>query len=199
MSSSAGEPKSWRLFLAASLNDSVRAALAAPLAGLAPLAALVVPSRIEAIHLTLHFMGQVEGNRVIELEAELARVIASFAAFELEVSGVGAFPSPRRPRVIWAGISGPGGPQLVEIHRASAKPLRSAGIALEDRAYAPHLTLGRLRRDPRITEREPLARWMRRWEGSRFGKFEVDALHLMRSDLSARPPRYTVVATFALQ
>ena len=199
MSSSGVEAKGWRLFLAASLNDSVRGALAEAMAELEPLASLVNRSRVEAIHLTLHFMGQVASNRVTELNAELARAIAPFAAFELSVSGVGAFPSPRRPRVVWAGLSGPGREELAEIHRASAGPLRSAGIELEDRVYAPHLTLGRLRRDPRATEREPLAQWMRRWEGAVFGTLEVDALYLMRSDLSARPPQYTVVETFALQ
>jgi 2'-5' RNA ligase len=199
MSSSDVGKKSWRLFLAASLNDSVRSALLEPMAELDPLASLINRSRIEAIHLTLHFMGQVESSRVSDLNAELARAIAPFASFELLVSGAGAFPSPRRPRVIWAGISGAGRAELAEIHRASAEPLRSAGIELEDRAYAPHLTLGRLRRDPRSTEREILSRWMQRWERADFGRLEVAALYLMRSDLSARPPQYTVVESFALQ
>jgi 2'-5' RNA ligase len=199
MSSSDVGKKSWRLFLAASLNDSVRSALAEPMAELDRLASLINRSRIEAIHLTLHFMGQVESSRVGELNAELARAIAPFAPFELLVSGAGAFPSRGRPRVIWAGISGPGRAELVEIHQASSKPLRSAGIVLEDRPYAPHLTLGRLRRDPRTTEREPLSQWMRRWEGADFGRLEVAAFYLIRSDLSARPPQYTVVESFALQ
>jgi 2'-5' RNA ligase len=199
MSSSGVEAKSWRLFVAASLNDSVRSALAEAMAELEPLASLVNRSRVEAVHLTLHFMGQVASNRVSEINAELARAIAPFAGFELLVSGVGAFPSPGRPRVIWAGISGPGRAELVEIQRASAVPLRAAGIELEDRAYAPHLTLGRLRRDPRTAERAPLSRWMQRWEGADFGRLVVDRLHLMRSDLSARPPQYTVLETFALQ
>jgi 2'-5' RNA ligase len=199
MSSSDVGKKSWRLFLAASLNDSVRNALAKSMAELDPLASLINQSRIEAIHLTLHFMGAVESSRVPELSAELARAIAPFAAFELLVSGAGAFPSPRRPRVIWAGISGSGRAELAEIHRASAKPLRAAGIDLDDRAYAPHLTLGRLRRDPRTIEREPISQWMQRWEGADFGRLEVGALYLMRSDLSVRPPQYTVVESFALQ
>jgi 2'-5' RNA ligase len=101
--------------------------------------------------------------------------------------------------VIWAGISGSGRAELAEIHRASAKPLRAAGIDLDDRAYAPHLTLGRLRRDPRTIEREPISQWMQRWEGADFGRLEVGALYLMRSDLSVRPPQYTVVESFALQ
>jgi 2'-5' RNA ligase len=87
----------------------------------------------------------------------------------------------------------------VKIHQASAAPLRSAGIELEDRPYAPHLTLSRLRRDPRATEREPLSQWLQRWEAAEFGMLAVDALYLMRSDLSVRPPEYTILETFALQ
>jgi len=199
MSSSDVGTKSWRLFLAARLSDSLRSALAQPMAELDPLGSLINRSRIEAIHLTLHFMGQVESNRVSELKAALFRAIESFAAFELLVSGVGAFPSSRRPRVVWAGISGPGRAELVKIHQASAAPLRSAGIELEDRPYAPHLTLSRLRRDPRATEREPLSQWLQRWEAAEFGMLAVDALYLMRSDLSVRPPEYTILETFALQ
>lgn len=199
MSSSSAEAKSWRLFLAASLNDSVRGALAEAMAELDPLAPLLNRTRIEAIHLTLHFMGQVESNRITQLNAELARAIAPFRAFELSVYGVGAFPSASRPRVIWAGISGPGCAELLELQVASAGPLRSAGIELEERDYRPHLTLGRLRRDPRAAERQLLARWMERWQGADFGRLVVDALYLMQSDLSSRPPRYTRVETFALQ
>jgi len=190
---------SWRLFLAVVLSDSIRTALAEAIAELRTLAPFASPAGLEAIHLTLHFLGQVESGRVSEIADGLKQAIAPFAAFELLASGVGAFPTPARPRVLWAGVAGPGHAGLVAIHEATTSPLRSAGIALEDRPYAPHLTLGRVRRELRASERGRLEEWIHRWQAFEFGALMVDAIHLMRSDLSARPPRYTTLETFALQ
>jgi RNA 2',3'-cyclic 3'-phosphodiesterase len=189
----------WRLFLAIVLSDSIRRSLAQAIAELRTLAPFASPASLDAVHLTVHFLGQVQSGRVTEIAGGLKRAMAPFAAFELLVSGVGAFPAPSRPRVLWAGVAGAGQAELVAIHEATAGPLRSAGIELEDRAYAPHLTLGRVRRDPREGERGSLAEWSRRWQAFAFGALKVDAIHLMRSDLSARPPRYTTLETFALQ
>jgi RNA 2',3'-cyclic 3'-phosphodiesterase len=189
----------WRLFLAVALTEPIRRTLADAMEELLVLAPFVSPSRVEAIHLTLHFVGQVERGKVSQIAGGMGRAIGSFQAFEVLVSGVGAFPAPTSARVVWAGIGEPGRTGLIALKQAMEAPLRSAGIELEDRVYAPHLTLGRVRGEPRAPERARLAEWMHRWQEFQFGALRVDAIHLMRSDLSARPPRYTVLETFALQ
>ncbi len=197
-SENAGAPR-WRLFLAAALSDSVRSRLGEAIAELRVLAPLVSPSRLEAIHLTLHFLGPVESTRVGDLSDGLNRSIAPFTAFELLVSSVGAFPAPASPRVLWAGVEGSGHAELIAMYAATASPIRSAGIQVGARAYSPHLTLGRIRREPRASEKASIGEWMHRWRDFQFGTQTVGAIHLMRSDLSARPPRYTTLKTFALQ
>jgi RNA 2',3'-cyclic 3'-phosphodiesterase len=189
----------WRLFLAAALTEPVRRALAEAIDQLRVLAPYVSPSRVDAIHLTLHFLGQVESGRVSQIADGLGRAIIPFRAFELLISGVGAFPAPSRPSVVWAGVGGPGLSELIAIQGATEAPLRTAGVERENRLYTPHLTLGRVRREPRAAERPRLAEWMHRWQDVPFGALPIDAISLMRSELSVRPPRYTRLESFPLQ
>ncbi|HEY8736975.1 MAG TPA: RNA 2',3'-cyclic phosphodiesterase [Candidatus Dormibacteraeota bacterium] len=189
----------WRLFVAAALTEPIRTALAEAIGQLRVLAPCVSPSQVDAIHLTLHFLGQVESGRVSQIADGVGRAIIPFPAFELRVSGVGVFPAPSRPRVLWAGVAGPGRTELIALQGAMQLALRSAGIELENRVYAPHLTLGRVRREPRARERASLAEWMHRWQDVQFGALPIDAISLMRSELSVRPPRYTRLESFPLQ
>ncbi len=199
MSAATGSEKPWRLFVAALLSDSNRVALGAPLAQLAPLAPLVTASRPDAIHLTLHFVGPVEANRIEVLSHGLQDAVASFNRFEVEVASVGAFPSLSRPRVLWAGIGGPERERLSALQVATGNALRSAGLVVDERAYAPHLTLGRLRTMARAHDRVAIGRWADEWKAAAFGVLRIDAIHLMRSDLSQRPPRYSSLKSFPLQ
>ena len=195
----AGDPERWRLFVAAPLSDANRAALIQPISELASLSSAVNPSRIDAIHLTLNFLNSVETNRIEKIGRSLEEALALFADFEVDVVGVGAFPSPARPRVLWAGISGPGRARLIELQAATAAALRTAGMDIEPRSYAPHLTLARLRAAAGAAERSEIARWAERWMEAEFGTLAIDALHLMRSELSERPPRHSSLRSFALQ
>jgi 2'-5' RNA ligase len=147
----------------------------------------------------LHFLGNVEPARVDELGHGLRDAVRPFGRFEAIVSGVGAFPSMARPRIIWAGITGRDRPRLISLQAATATPLARAGIALEARAYSPHLTLARVREEAGQRERLQLASWAERWGGRAFGVLPIEAIELMRSDLAARPPRYTALESFPLQ
>src|SRR5919108_2776554 len=103
-----------RTFVAIRLDEGVRAALGGAVEGLRRVArdvAWVVP---ENVHVTLKFLGQVREARAAELVAALAQATSGFASFEASVEGLGAFPTPLRPRVIWAGV-GRGADALVEL------------------------------------------------------------------------------------
>lgn len=98
-----------------------------------------------AVHLTLKFLGETPAERLGPLEDLLDDVAAESAPFTLRFEEVGAFPSPRRPRVIWLGVES--GPRLRLLHDALERRLVPLGVPREDRPFHPHVTLGRAERD----------------------------------------------------
>jgi RNA 2',3'-cyclic 3'-phosphodiesterase len=188
----------WRVFLAVEVPDGVRAALRAPFAELEPLSALVRVNPVERMHLTLHFLGHLPLVDVEQLPAALEPIVAAHRRLRLAVQGVGAFPGIGRPQVLWAGITGPDLDGLIALREGLGRALRAARLATDDR-FHPHLTLARVRRPPRGAERKVLRDWASRWEAVLFGDLPVNVVQLMRSQLGAGPPRYTTLATFALQ
>ena len=98
-------------------------------------------TKIDQLHFTLAFLGEQPGPDDALAAGESLR---DLAAFDLVLSGVGAFPSTMRPRVIWLGVTG-GAAELIAAAERLQKALRERGFALEERKFRPHLTLGRVR------------------------------------------------------
>ena len=192
------EGERWRVFLAVEVPGNVRAALTGPVGSLEPLREVVRINAVERIHLTLHFLGHIPRTDAERLPIALAPVVVGHPRFHLAAEGVGAFPSLGRPRVLWAGIAGAGLPRLVRLQADLGDALRNAGLTLEDR-FHPHLTLARVVRPPKATERTLLREWSSRWGPTSFGEVPVDRVSLMRSQLGGGPARYTTLATFDLQ
>ena len=113
--------------------------------------------------------------------------------FDFGVAGLGAFPTPVRARVIWAG-AGQGGPELEAVARRIDRALAPVGFPAEERAFSPHVTLGRVR-EPRRNDR--LADLLGRFET--FGTFRVERVSLMRSDLSPRGARHSELSAHFLR
>ncbi len=166
---------------------------------LAPGVEAVRTSPPDGIHLTLHFLGHLEPHRVDDVHRAVEPVIVAQARFAVEVQGLGAFPSMARPRIVWAGISGADRGRLLELQAVTGKALQAAGFELEARAYAPHLTLGRMRRPPNAAERSALKRWQAEGGAAVARRLPVEAVSLMRSELGFRPPRYTSLRVYRLQ
>ena len=192
-------PERWRVFLAVELTAAVKASLTAAMDALAPVGEVVRTSPPDGIHLTLHFLGHLEPPRVDEVHRAVEPVIVAYARFAVDVQGLGAFPSMTRPRIVWAGISGTGRGRLLELQAETGKALQVASFELEARAYAPHLTLGRVRRPPNAAERIALQRWQAEAAAEVAGRLPVEAVSLMRSELGFRPPRYTTLRVYPLQ
>ena len=192
-------PERWRVFIAVELPAAVKSSLVAAMEALAPLSEVVRTSPPEGIHLTLHFLGHIELDRVDDVHRAVAPVAGATGRFAVDVDGLGAFPSMTRPRVVWAGIGGGDRGRLLELQAAGGKALRAAGFELEARAYAPHLTLGRVRRPPNAAEGKELKRWQEETSQAVAGRVPVDSISLMRSELGFRPPRYTRLRDYPLQ
>ncbi|MDP2480447.1 MAG: RNA 2',3'-cyclic phosphodiesterase [Candidatus Palauibacterales bacterium] len=143
------------------------------------------------LHLTLKFLGEVREQRLQAVKDALLEAAAGCPPFELRLEGVGAFPSLRRPRVIWLGVEAtlPLRALKHDVEHAFAR----LGIDRASRAFHPHLTLGRARDQAQAGEFRELERLAARVEVR--GGFEVQSVDLMRSRLGPGGTRYSVEAS----
>ncbi len=151
-------------------------------------------SRLEGIHLTLRFLGNIEPGQVKLIDSRLSEIAAATEPFELQIAGVGVFPDLARPRVVWAGIRP--SPPLQRLHQEVEAALEELSFAAEDRSFRPHLTLFRLK-SPR--NRDNLVRYVsRRAEPPRFGDFEAREFHLFQSVLKPGGAEYAKLVSWKL-
>jgi RNA 2',3'-cyclic 3'-phosphodiesterase len=134
-----------RSFLAFSLPGEIRAVVDRVHEDLRAASRDVKWVRPSSVHLTLVFLGDVNQDLIPDLSRAARSACAGAAPFTLAVRGVGLFPGPRRPRVIWLGLEGDTGRMglLRESLQAALSPF---GVKEERRPFTPHLTLGRFRR-----------------------------------------------------
>jgi 2'-5' RNA ligase len=181
-----------RLFTALELPPAVRRQLADLTAALS--AALPHGSvrwvRVEGIHLTLKFYGEVGPDKLEGLQAVVSQAAAGVAPLRLEMNGLGAFPNLSRPRVIWAGLAGELD-RLKGLQRAVEDASRPLGFEPEARGFTPHLTLGRVEPGWRPADRLSLEGAFARLGPGVRGAFTADTLALMRSDLRPGGAVYT--------
>jgi 2'-5' RNA ligase len=124
-------------------------------------------TRPDNLHLTLHFFGEIEQETLEKFKVSVLSVRLCQRPFQVEVRGLGAFPNPHRPRVIWLGLEPRD--QLRQLHRVSQNCLLQADLTTESRLYSPHLTIGRLRQQkPDLTDL--------------FGSTEQNTIGLLRVD-----------------
>src|SRR5215510_4331821 len=100
---------SWRVFCAVELPEDVRARLQEHIAGLrkeVPDAAASW-SRVENIHLTLKFFGNVALDLIPMISAAATHTTEQFSKFQIEVGNTGVFPRPSRAQVLWIGVNDP--------------------------------------------------------------------------------------------
>lgn len=95
-------------------------------------------------HLTLRFLGEVPPERLDAISTALETSVRESRPYELVLEGVGAFPSPSRPRVVWVGATG-GGPETLEIAARVSDALAKVGFPPERDRFVPHVTLFRVR------------------------------------------------------
>ncbi|MFQ5773698.1 MAG: RNA 2',3'-cyclic phosphodiesterase [Kiloniellaceae bacterium] len=129
-----------RLFVAIPLPEDLRARLARLEEGL-PGARWVAP---ENLHLTLRFIGEVDGRQAGDIDAALSQVRAE--RFAVTLAGVDRFGSGGKARTLWVGVEA--NPDLVRLHAKIEQALQRAGLAPERRKFKPHVTLARFNGNP---------------------------------------------------
>ena len=151
---------------------------------------------LEKIHVTLHFLGGVEAGKVAGYEEALAKVCPATERFALSVAGLGCFPGPRRPRILWAGIGGDL-ETLKSLRQGMEPDFVRLGYMPEDRPFHPHLTIGRVK-DINPHASRSLIEALEKDQQTDFGEWPVERVDLMQSSLSQGGASYSVVKSFLL-
>ena len=143
----------------------------------------------ENMHLTLKFLGDISPSNVDMLTRMLRAEADSSHCFDMHVSRLGSFPSLRRPRVIYIGIQAPAGLEALRHGVESAS--RRLGYESEDRAFSPHLTIGRVRQDVTASDGQKIRQALENIHIDSLGTARVDSVHLFKSDLKPTGSVYT--------
>lgn len=144
----------------------------------------------DQLHLTLRFIGEVDGRVGEDVAAALGAV--RHPPFSIAIDGVGSFASRERVNALWAGVKPHD--RLAHLHRKVDQSLVRAGLEPERRAYLPHVTLARFGRDA-----SGVSEFAARHAGLSSPAFEVAHFALYESTLGAAGASYTVVERYALR
>jgi 2'-5' RNA ligase len=136
----------WRLFIAIPIPSPAQTLIATLTDKLSEGAPPVRWTAAGSAHLTLHFLGEIEPARAELLRLAFPSMTKTRSAFDLRTGGLGCFPEQGPPRVVWLGLEGQIR-ELMELQRALGIALAKIAVQPEDRAFRPHITLGRVRDD----------------------------------------------------
>lgn len=181
----------WRIFCAIELPADLRARLQDHVRQLRAEVPDVAASwtRIENVHLTLKFFGNVAVKRIEKISAAVSSVIKQFSTFEIEIGCTGVFPKASRPQVLWIGVNDPSG-KLAELQHLLETEFAVAGFEKEGRAFNPHLTIARIRRPEGARQ---LAEAHLRTE-FKPQQLKIHELIVFRSELSPQGSKYTSIS-----
>jgi 2'-5' RNA ligase len=178
-----------RLFTAVNLPDEMLWKLERLLSVLRP-EALIKWSPLDNLHITTKFIGEWPAERVPEIANALLSLLPR-TPFSVQLRDLGWFPNERSPRVLWAGVHGP--PQLLDLVRDTEQCLTHLGIPAEDRPFAPHLTLARIKNPVPLNQ---LRAKVQELQPADMGSFEVKEFDLFRSDPGSHASIYRKLHAF---
>jgi len=139
------------------------------------------------IHVTMRFLGNISPNMVDSIHEEMEKV--SFAPFEIELRGLGAFPTLRYARVVWAGIK-KGAEELAHVSDQLEPRLLGLGFKPDSKGFSPHLTIARVKSGRNKAE---LVRVVQEFEDYQFGVIKGSCLRLKKSVLTPKGPIYSIL------
>ncbi len=146
----------------------------------------------DALHLTLHFFGDLPKRTIEQMTEILTPLAEAFSPFLLKVKEIGAFPNLRNPRVLWAGIEDmTEGKSLRSFHAKLREALERAGFPVDKRPFTPHITIGRIKKFSRFD-------WQRFKKLPDCPPFTVSELTFFKSDLTPKGAIYQPLNRFSL-
>ncbi len=148
-------------------------------------------SRLDQMHMTLRFLGNVPKDQKEFLIQELEKI--RLPSFNLETDALGIFPKRGMPRILWAGLRE--SDILNKLQQSIEESSEKCGVEADDKPWHPHITLARLKGRNHITP-EVLEEMSNQNEPM---SFRVDAFYLYRSELKKSGAVYSILETFELE
>ncbi len=180
-----------RLFIAVELTEEIKKKISELVEDLKKEVAGVSWVEGKNLHLTLKFLGEVEEEKVGKVTALLNEAAQGRGGIKARFEGLGTFPAGRSPRIIWVGMS-EGSSELAGLAEEIEKRFSGAGFRKEEKRFASHVTIGRIKEAGNIKEK---------LSGSVkavFGEELIGAVALMKSTLSPKGPVYEKLKEVAL-
>jgi 2'-5' RNA ligase len=150
--------------------------------------------RPENIHLTLKFLGDVEADKIGEISEAISKTVEGYTPISLTAKGIGVFPSIRRPRVLWVGLTGQL-ESLVKLQKTLDENLKVLGFPGEKRPFKGHLTMGRIKAKIDVKKFGDALMEFRNFESE---TFTADQIVLYKSELKPSGAFYTELASASL-
>jgi 2'-5' RNA ligase len=137
----------------------------------------------ENMHFTLLFLGEITDEIVPKIVDALKSI--TFSPIQISFNGVGAFPNPRFPRVIWIGVDETAGQNLVKLAKQVEEKLLPLGFK-SDKPFKPHLTIFRIKNNIGDISNE-----LDRLKAIQLGHDTITELKFKKSILTPSGPIYT--------
>ena len=150
-----------------------------------------------SIHLTLKFLGNIAVDKIGEITRAMEEATQGISPFHLEVKELGCFPNLRRVQVAWVGMGGEVN-KLSQVQQRIDTNLAPLGFATEERAFTPHLTLARLRDQASPDERQRFGKLIADTRFEAVHTVNVDAISLMKSQLTREGAIYSRISSIGL-
>jgi 2'-5' RNA ligase len=175
-----------RLFIAIDIPEAIRMEVE----GMGRLIPDTRPVPEDQLHLTLKFIGEVEGSRFLDIQDALKEIF--LPKFSIALKGVGTFPPRGVPRILWVGVEPV--ERTIPLRNAIERSLAVINIPRDKKKFTPHLTLARLKNCPIHHLQEFLA-------GNAFfesSEFSVENFHLYSSKLTQKGALHTHERSYPL-
>jgi RNA 2',3'-cyclic 3'-phosphodiesterase len=150
-----------------------------------------------SIHLTLKFLGNIKPDKIDGITEAVKKSCAGINRFDLQITGLGVFPNPKAPRVLWANLKGDID-TLIKLQQLIDDNLLPLGFTREKRPFSPHLTLARINDSAGPQERTEIEIIVSNDINTAITSIHVEAVSLMRSTLLPTGAVYTQLANVPL-
>lgn len=148
------------------------------------------------LHLTLNFVGDIDDREVPEFCGDATEFISQFEPFDLVLGGLDGFPSLAEPNTLWIGAE-EGGDEMAIISREITKFLRDWSLGKSRFDFAPHMTIGRIKKGQRCPPE--LSTLLHRHRNHDAGSCHIDQIKVCSSTFEGGRPQYATMATIELE